>query len=111
MTGFVRPYINRRLDAIDCRFWNGYMAHHKSAKKRIRQTVRRTETNRNRVSRIRTFVKKFELAAASGDKDAAQAALRAAMPELQRGVNRGVIHRNTAARKISRMSARVKSLG
>ncbi len=87
------------------------MAHHKSAKKRIRQTVRRTETNRNRVSRIRTFVKKFELAAASGDKDAAQAALRAAMPELQRGVNRGVIHRNTAARKISRMSARVKSLG
>ncbi len=87
------------------------MAHHKSAKKRIRQTVRRTETNRNRVSRIRTFVKKFELAAASGDKDAAGAALRAAMPELQRGVQRGVIHRNTAARKISRMSARLKSLG
>ncbi len=86
------------------------MAHHKSAKKRFRQTVRRTETNRNRISRIRTFVKKFELAAVSGDKDAAQAALRAAMPELQRGVNRGVIHRNTAARKISRMSARVKAL-
>jgi small subunit ribosomal protein S20 len=87
------------------------MAHHKSAKKRIRQTVRRTEINRNRVSRIRTFVKKFELAAASGDKDAAQAALRAAMPALQRGVSRGVIHRNTAARKLSRMSARVKALG
>jgi len=87
------------------------MAHHKSAKKRIRQTVRRTEVNRNRVSRIRTFVKKFELAAASGDKDAAQAALRAAMPALQRGVGRGLIHRNTAARKISRMSARVKALG
>ena len=87
------------------------MAHHKSAKKRIRQTARRTETNRKRVSRIRTFVKKFELAAASGDKEAAQAALRAAMPELQRGVGRGVVHRNTAARKISRMSARVKALG
>lgn len=87
------------------------MAHHKSAKKRIRQTVRRTDVNRNRVSRIRTFVKRFELAAASGDKEAAQAALRAAMPELQRGVSRGVIHRNTAARKLSRMSARVKALG
>lgn len=87
------------------------MAHHKSAKKRIRQTVGRTEINRVRVSRIRTFVKKFELAAASGDKDAAQAALRAAMPVLQRGVSRGVIHRNTAARKLSRMSARVKALG
>ncbi len=87
------------------------MAHHKSAKKRIRQTVGRTETNRDRVSRIRTFVKKFELAAASGDKDAAQAALRAAMPVMQRGVNRGVIHRNTVARKLSRMSARVKALG
>lgn len=86
------------------------MAHHKSAKKRLRQTVRRTEVNRNRVSRIRTFVKKFELAAASGDKDAAQAALRAAMPVLQRGVSHGLIHRNTAARKLSRMSARVKAL-
>jgi small subunit ribosomal protein S20 len=60
---------------------------------------------------MRTFVKMFELAAASGDKDAAQAALRAAMPVLQRGVGRGIIHRNTAARKISRMSARVKALG
>ena len=87
------------------------MAHHKSAKKRIRQTVRRTEVNRNRVSRIRTYVKKFDLAAASGDKEAAQAAFRAAVPQLQRGVQRGVIHRNTAARKISRMSARVKALG
>lgn len=87
------------------------MAHHKSAKKRIRQTARRTETNRNLVSRIRTFLKKFELAAASGDKTAAQAALRAAMPELQRGVGQGAVHRNTAARKISRMSARVKAIG
>lgn len=87
------------------------MAHHKSAKKRIRQTARRTDVNRNKVGRIRTYVKRFELAAASGDKKAAQAALKAAMPELHRGVSGGVIHRNTAARKISRMSARVKSLG
>ncbi|UCH73665.1 MAG: 30S ribosomal protein S20 [Rhodospirillales bacterium] len=87
------------------------MAHHQSAKKRIRQTARRTDVNRNRVSRIRTFVKKFELAVASGDKDAAQAALRAAAPELQRGVSRGILHRNTVARKISRMSAKVKQLG
>lgn len=87
------------------------MAHHKSAKKRIRQTAERTAVNRSRVSRIRTFVKKFETAAASGDKEAAQAAFKLAMPALHRGVNRGVIHRNTAARKISRMSARMKSLG
>jgi len=87
------------------------MAHHKSAKKRIRQTVRRTEVNRSRVGRIRTFVKKFDLAIASGDKAAAEAAFREAMPELQRGVTRGVLHRNTVARKISRMSARVKALG
>lgn len=87
------------------------MAHHQSAKKRIRQTVRRTAVNRNRVSRIRTFVKKFDIAVASGDKAAAEAALREAMPELQRGVSRGVLHRNTVARKVSRMAARVKALG
>lgn len=87
------------------------MAHHQSAKKRIRQTTRRTEVNRSRVSRIRTYVKKFDMAIASGDKSAAEAALREAMPELQRGVTRGVLHRNTVSRKISRMSARVKALG
>ncbi|MEN8194925.1 MAG: 30S ribosomal protein S20 [Pseudomonadota bacterium] len=87
------------------------MAHHKSAKKRIRQTTRRTEVNSSRVSRIRTYVKKFDMALASGDKAAAEAALREAMPELQRGVTRGVLHRNTVSRKISRMSARVKALG
>jgi small subunit ribosomal protein S20 len=87
------------------------MAHHRSAKKRIRQTTRRTDVNRSRVSRIRTYVKKFDLALASGDKAAAEAAFREAMPELQRGVTRGVLHRNTVSRKLSRMSARVKALG
>ncbi len=87
------------------------MAHHKSAKKRIRQTERRTAVNRARVSRIRTFVKKVETAIASGDKAAAEQALREAQPEIQRGVSRGVVHRNTAARKLSRLSARIKKLG
>lgn len=86
------------------------MAHHLSAKKRIRQTERRTEVNRARVSRIRTFVKKVELAIASGKKDEAFAALRAAEPEMMRGVTKGVLHKNTVARKVSRLSARVKSL-
>ena len=87
------------------------MAHHKSAKKRIRQTERRTAVNRARISRIRTFVKKVETAIASGDKAAAEKAFREAQPELQRGVSRGVVHRNTAARKLSRLSARIKKLG
>lgn len=87
------------------------MAHHKSAKKRIRQTERRTAVNRARVSRIRTFVKKVETAIAAGDKSAAETALREAQPEMQRGVSRGVIHRNTVARKLSRLSARIKKLG
>ncbi|OIR09093.1 30S ribosomal protein S20 [mine drainage metagenome] len=86
------------------------MAHHSSAKKRIRQTERRTEVNRARVSRIRTFVKKVELLIAGGDKAQAAEALRAAEPELMRGAQAGVLHKNTAARKISRLAARIKSL-
>jgi small subunit ribosomal protein S20 len=86
------------------------MAHHQSAKKRIRQTARRTEVNRSRVSRIRTFVKKVETALAAGDKEAASAAFKMAEPELMRGVTRGVLHKNTASRKVSRLSARIKSL-
>jgi small subunit ribosomal protein S20 len=86
------------------------MAHHKSAQKRIRQTVRRTEVNRSRVSRIRTFVKKVEIAIESGDKTAAFAALRAAEPELMQGAQAGVLHKNTASRKVSRLSARVAAL-
>ncbi|MFO1060195.1 MAG: 30S ribosomal protein S20 [Dongiaceae bacterium] len=86
------------------------MAHHKSAKKRIRQTETRTERNRARVSRVRTFIKKVEQAIASGNRDVAQQALVEAQPEIHRGVSRGVLHRNTAARKISRLTARVRSL-
>ncbi|MBI5165553.1 MAG: 30S ribosomal protein S20 [Magnetospirillum sp.] len=86
------------------------MAHHASAKKRIRQTERRTEVNRARVSRIRTFVKKVEMAIAAGDSEGARAALKAAEPEMMRGVKGGVLHKNTASRKVSRLSARVKTM-
>ncbi len=86
------------------------MANTKSAKKRIRQIERRTEVNRARVSRIRTYLKKVELAIAGGDKDAAAAALRAAQPELMRGVSKGVLHRNKAARTMSRLSARLNAM-
>ncbi|MEE8271142.1 MAG: 30S ribosomal protein S20 [Alphaproteobacteria bacterium] len=86
------------------------MATHKSAKKRIRQTARRTLVNRNRISRIRTFVKKIETAIESGDKEAAASALRVAQPEIHRGVSKGVLHRNTAARRLSRLSRRINAL-
>jgi small subunit ribosomal protein S20 len=87
------------------------MANTPQAKKRIRRNARRTEINGARVSRIRTFVKQAEAAIASGDKDQAQAAIRKVQPEIQRGVSKGVIHKNTAARKISRLSKRVAALG
>jgi len=86
------------------------MAHHKSAKKRIRQTARRTEVNRSRMSRIRTFVKKVELAIASGNAADAQAALKSAQPEIMRGVTKGVLSLGTASRKVSRLAKRVKTL-
>lgn len=86
------------------------MAHTRTAKKRIRQTAKRTERNRSRISRIRTFVRKVEDAIAKGDAPAATAAFAAAAPELQRGVSKGVLHRNTVARKISRLSSKVKTL-
>ena len=87
------------------------MANTPQAKKRIRRNQRRAEINGARVSRIRTFVKKVEAAIEGGDKETAQNALRAAQPELARGVARGVIHKNTASRKMSRLAARVKALG
>jgi small subunit ribosomal protein S20 len=86
------------------------MAHHASAKKRIRQTVRRTEINRARLSRIRTFIKRVERAVASGDRDLALEALRAAEPEIRRGVNKGVLKLNTASRRISRLSKKVNQV-
>ena len=86
------------------------MAHHRSAKKRIRQTEKRTIVNRSRMSRIKTFVRKVEDALAKGDVGMAQAAFREAEPELRRGITKGVLHINTASRKISRLSRRVRAL-
>lgn len=86
------------------------MAHHKSALKRIRLSARQTIVNRNRRNRIRTFVKNVELAIAGGDKDVAGQALKLAQPEMMRGVSRGILYRNTVARKISRLNARIKAM-
>jgi len=87
------------------------MANTASARKRIRQTERRTVRNRARLSRMRNFIKKVEAAIAGGDKGNAEAALRQAQPEMQRAVGKGVVHRNTVARRLSRLSARVNALG
>ncbi len=86
------------------------MAHHASAKKRIRQVRKRTMVNRMRVQRIRTYLRKVETAISSGNRDAASSAFREAQPVLQSGVNKGVVHRNRVARKLSRLSARIKAL-
>ncbi|HXF90471.1 MAG TPA: 30S ribosomal protein S20 [Candidatus Nitrosotenuis sp.] len=86
------------------------MANHKSAKKCIRQIEKRTAINRNRISRVRTYVKKVELAITSEGKESATVALKEAQKELMRGVSKGVLHKNTVARKISRLSKRIKSL-
>jgi len=87
------------------------MANSPQAKKRARQNERRYAVNKARRSRIRTFLREVEEAIAAGDKEAATAALRQAQPELMRGVTKGVLHKNTASRKMSRLSARVKTLG
>ena len=87
------------------------MANHASAKKRIRTNARRNEINTSRTSRIRTFLKKVEVAIASGDAKAAQDAYKNAQPELIRGVSKGILPKNTAARKMSRLVARIKALG
>jgi len=86
------------------------MANTPQAKKRARQNASRFAVNKARRSRIRTFLRNVEEAIESGDKDAATAALRAAQPELMRGVTKGVFHKNTVARKMSRLSSRVKAL-
>ena len=86
------------------------MATHKSAQKRIRQTKRRTEVNQARLSRFRSSVRKVEDAITNGDKKAAEAAMRVAEPELVKSAAKGLIHRNTATRKISRLVQRIKSM-
>ena len=86
------------------------MPHHKSAEKRLRQTEKRTVINRARLSRVRTFVKKVETAIESGDKAVAQSAFQIAQPELHRATTKGVMHKNTVARKLSRLAARINAL-
>jgi len=85
------------------------MANHKSALKRIRRNARRAEINGARRNRIRTFIKKVEAALLAGNAAEAETALKNAQPEIQRGVAKGLWHKNTAARKMSRLSARVKA--
>ena len=87
------------------------MANTPQAKKRIRRNARRAEINGARVSRIRTFVKQVEAAIEAGDKAQAQAAISKVQPELARGVSKGVLHKNTAARKFSRLTKRIAALG
>jgi small subunit ribosomal protein S20 len=86
------------------------MANIVSAKKRVRQNVVRHARNKMRTSRIRTFIRTVEEAIASGNKEEARAAFKAAQPEIHRGVSKGVLHKNTAARKLSRLSGRIKVL-
>lgn len=87
------------------------MANTPQSKKRARQVERRTEINKARRSRIRSYLRKVEEAIASGDQAVAAAALQEAQPELMRGVTKGVLHKNTASRKMSRLASRVKALG
>jgi small subunit ribosomal protein S20 len=86
------------------------MANHRNAEKAARQAERRTQINRDRISRIRTFIRKVEDAIASGSKEAAVAAAQVAQMEIMRGASKGVLHKNTASRKISRLTKRVKAL-
>jgi len=86
------------------------MAHHASAKKRIRRNARRAQINHSRMGRIRTIVKSVEAAIEAGDKTAATDAFKQAVPELMRGRSKGVMHANTVSRKISRLNARIKAL-
>lgn len=86
------------------------MANHTSAKKRIRQTKRRTGVNIRRLSRIRTFMRKVETAITQGERTVAEVAYRDAQPEMMRGVNKGLMHRNTVSRKLSRWSKKINAL-
>lgn len=99
------------FDIVSRQVFEENMANTPQARKRIRRNARRTEINGSRMSRIRTLVKKVESAVAAGDKDAAVNALQVVQPELQRGVARGVLHKNTASRKFSRLNKAVVALG
>ena len=86
------------------------MANSPQAKKRARQNERNRVVNKDRRSRIRSFIRKVEEAIAGGDKESAMVALKSAQPELMRGVSKGIFHKNTVARKMSRLSARVNAI-
>ncbi len=86
------------------------MANHKSAKKRTRSNARKADVNKARKSRMRNFIKKVELAIENKDSKLAKEALRLVQPELSRGVSKGLIHKNAAARKLSRLTARIKAI-
>jgi small subunit ribosomal protein S20 len=87
------------------------MANTSSAKKMVRKIAKRTDINRSRRSRMRTFLRKVEEAIATGDQAAAQAALRAAQPEIMRAAQKSIVHKNTASRKVSRPASRIRTLG
>ncbi len=87
------------------------MANTTSAKKMVRKIAKRTAINRSRRSRMRTFIRKVEEALATGDKTAAASALQVAQPEMMRAAQKGIVHKNTASRRVSRLAARVKALG
>ena len=103
---FHRPFNRPQDNARQTRD----MANTPQARKRIRRNNARAEVNTARISRIRSFIKKVEAACEAGDKDAAATALKAAQPEMARGVARGVLHKNTVARKLSRLTKRVAAL-
>ena len=107
----MRPIGLAPLSFRPTEFGNDTMANTPQAKKRIRRNANRATINGARVSRIRTFIKAVESAIAAGKKDDAAAALKIAQPEMARGVARGVMHKNTASRKFSRLTKRVASLG
>ena len=86
------------------------MANHKSSKKRILRNNKRNEINSNRISRIRTYIKKVETEISSENRDKANEAFKSAMPEIHRGVSKGLIHKNTASRKLSRLSNKIKTI-
>ena len=106
---FLRPAVCR-IALIEKDTKRGIMANTSSAKKAARKMVRKAAINKNRRSRVRTYVRQVEEALASGDKAAAEAAFKAAQPELMRAASKGVLHSNTASRKVSRLAQRVKSL-